>query len=395
VNDFLKRTWLQINLDAIRGNTDAVRGILSPGTDIMAIVKADAYGHGVLHTVREMSGAGVGWFAVSNLEEALQVRAAGIEKPVLILGYTPAIYAEQLALGNISQTVFERSYAHALAEHAQRAGIKVKIHIKVDTGMTRLGFIYHNAGENAGVPEEIARVCALPGLDPEGIFTHFARADSPEGECFTRLQFDLFLDMTEQLRRRGVQFAYRHCCNSAATVNYPEMHMDLVRAGIVLYGLSTDASVVGRLGLRAAMELKTVISMVKSVKAGTPVSYGGTFITPKDMRLATVPVGYADGYPRLLSDKAHMLVCGRRAKVTGRVCMDQTMLDVTDIPGVEEGMTVTVFGRDGGDEITADTLAGMIYSLNYEIVCGINKRVPRVFMRGGEIERVTGYMDAL
>lgn len=390
MDDFLKRTWLEIDLDAIRGNYNKIRSFVAPDAQVMAVIKADAYGHGVEYTAREMSEAGVDWFAVSNLEEAVQVRRAGLDKPLLILGYTPPEYARQLAVNGISQAVFDENYGRQLAACAQRDGVQVCIHIKVDTGMTRIGFPYRDNVENAGSVDEIEGVCALPGLYPEGIFTHLSCADEEgNAEVFTRLQYDLFLDMIDRLRRRKIEFELRHCCNSAATVHYPEMHLDLVRPGIILYGMMPSSGLSDPLGLCPAMEMKTVISQIKEVPAGVPVSYGRTFVTPRAMRLATVPVGYADGYPRALSDNAQMLLQGQRVPVVGRICMDQCMLDVSALPSAREGDTVTVFGG----EITVDELAAHAHMINYEIICGISKRVPRVFLRAGQAEYMTDYMS--
>lgn len=390
MEDFLKRTWLEIDLDAVRENYHRIRAFVDPDARVMAVIKADAYGHGVEYTAREMSTAGVEWFAVSNLEEAIQVRRAGLEKPLLILGYTPPEYARQLALNGISQAVFDPHYGRRLAACAERDGVQVRVHVKVDTGMTRIGFPYRDNVEDAGSVDEIEEICALPGLYPEGIFTHLSCADEEGGaEVYTRLQYDLFLDMIDRLRRRNVVFELRHCCNSAATVHYPEMHLDLVRPGIILYGMMPSPGMQNSLALRPAMEMKTVISQIKEVPAGVPVSYGRTFVTPCAMRLATVPVGYADGYPRALSGKAEMLLRGQRVPVVGRICMDQCMLDVSGVPSAQEGDTVTVFGG----AVAIDELAARADTINYEIICGISKRVPRVFLRAGKAENMTDYMS--
>lgn len=390
MDDFLKRTWLEIDLDAIRGNYQKIRSFVAPEAKVMAVIKADAYGHGVEYTAREMSGAGVDWFAVSNLEEAIQVRRAGLDNPLLILGYTPPEYAQQLAVNGISQAVFDENYGRQLAACAQRDGVQVRIHVKVDTGMTRIGFPYRDNVEDAGSVDAIEAVCALPGLYPEGLFTHLSCADEEgDAEVYTRIQYDLFLDIAERLGRRKVCFELRHCSNSAATVHYPEMHLDLVRPGILFYGMMPSPELSDPLSLHPAMEMKTVISQIKEVPAGVPVSYGRTFVTPHAMRLATVPVGYADGYPRALSGNAEMLLRGGRVPVVGRICMDQCMLDVSAVPDALEGDTVTVFGG----EITVNELAARANTINYEIICGISKRVPRVFLRAGKAEYMTDYMS--
>ena len=392
MNGLLRRTWTQIDLDALRENVRTIKGALGPGTRLCATVKADGYGHGYANTATEMAENDVDWFAVSNLSEALQLRDAGISAPILILGYTPPEKAEALACNDISQAVFSTNYARALSDRAVLSGIKVNAHIKLDTGMSRLGFLYHDSVEDYPVIDEIEAVCRLPGLFPEGIFTHFSSADCADGEVYTRLQYDLFLSAVGRLEKRGVVFPLRHCSNSAAILQYPEMQMDMVRAGIILYGLYPSDAVSRSLPLTPVMELKTVISMIKTVPADTPISYSRTFCSGREMRIATVPVGYADGYPRLLSNRAYMLVNGKPAKVVGNVCMDQCMLDVTDIPDAAEGQTVTVFGRDGGASLTADDLAAAAGLINYEILCGISKRVPRVYQKGNRTVQITDYM---
>ena len=385
MSEFLKRTWAEINLDAIRNNYNEIRKAVKPSAKIMAVVKADAYGHGAEYIAKELSADGADWFALSNLEEAMQLRRAGIDEPLLILGYTPPEYATELAVNGISQAVFSADYGKRLSECARKKGVQVNIHIKIDTGMSRIGFLYHDTETDKKSVDEIAKVCSLPGLYPEGIFTHFASADEGrDGEVFTRLQFDLFLDVISRLKALGTEFELRHCCNSAGIMDYPEMHLDMVRPGIILYGLDPSPVLKGRLDLKPAMELKTVISLIKTIEAETPVSYGRTFVTDKETTIATVPVGYADGYPRALSNRVSMIVNGKRVPAIGRVCMDQMMLDITDVPGVKEGDTVTVFGSDGNEEITVDELADMLGTINYEIICGISKRVPRIYKNDGE-----------
>ncbi|MCR5484190.1 MAG: alanine racemase [Clostridiales bacterium] len=396
MNDFFKRSWVLVNLDALKYNFETIRERVEPSSKIMAIVKADAYGHGYERVVNELRDDGCDWFGVSNLEEALQVRAVCADKPILILGYTPPKYASRLALNNISQTVFNLSYAHRLSEYAVEEGVQVSVHIKIDTGMSRLGFQYQDSERDIDSVDEVAEVCALPNLYHEGIFTHFASADETKvsGEVFTRLQFDLFLNIIEKLRLRGITFDYRHCCNSAATLIYPEMHLDMVRTGIITFGLYPSDDLKDRIKLLPVMEFKTVISMIKTIRAGTPVSYGSKFTAEKDMRIATVPVGYADGYPRSLSG-SDMLYKGKRVPIIGNICMDQCMLDVSGIENASEGKTVTVFGRSGDDEITIDSLAEKLGTINYELICGISKRVPRIYTRNDEIESITDYISSM
>lgn len=390
--DFLRRTWAQINLDALDNNIVQIKSVLKPGTELCAVVKADCYGHGYAYTAQQMQESGADRFAVSNLAEALQLRKAGICRPILILGYTPPDKARELVYNDISQAVYSLRYARALSDNACLNGVRVNAHIKVDTGMSRIGFLYHDSVEDYPVIDEIEKACTLPGIYPEGIFTHFSSADCSDGELFTRLQYDLFLSACERLAERGVCFELRHCSNSAGILNFGEMNFDMVRAGIILYGLYPSASTVRTVKLLPVMELKTVISMLKTIPPGTPVSYGRTFTSEKEMTVATVPIGYADGYPRRLSNKMSMLVSGRRAPVVGNVCMDQTVIDVTGIENVFEGKQITVFGRDGGAYISVDELAEKAGLINYEVLCSLSRRVPRVYIKNGEIFETTDYM---
>lgn len=390
--DFLRRTWAQINLDALDNNITQIKSVIDPSAKLCAVVKADCYGHGYEYTAQQMQESGADWFAVSNLAEALQLRKAGIDRPVLILGYTPPDKVRELVYNDISQAVYSLSYAEALSENAALYGVTVNAHIKVDTGMSRIGFLYHDSVEDYPVIDEIEKVCSLPGINPEGIFTHFSSADCADGELFTRLQYDLFLSACDRLAARGIYFEIRHCSNSAGILSYREMNFDMVRAGIILYGLYPSSAVERPVKLLPVMELKTVISMLKTVPAGTPVSYGRTFTVEHEMRIATVPIGYADGYPRRLSNKMSMLVNGHRAPVIGNVCMDQTMLDVTGIDNVFEGKQITVFGKDGGAYISVDELAEKAGLINYEVLCSLSRRVPRVYIKNGSVFETTDYM---
>lgn len=392
MQEFFRRTWAQINLDAIENNIVQIKSLLSPGTLLCATVKADCYGHGYAFTAAAMSEAGTQWFAVSNLAEALQLRRIGIQKPVLILGYTPPDKAKELVYNDISQAVYSLEYAKSLSQYAKASGVTVNAHIKIDTGMSRIGFLYHDSVEDADVIDEIAEVCSLPGIYPEGVFTHFACADNENGELFTRLQYELFCTATDCLHQLGIDFAIRHCSNSAAILNFPEMNFDMVRAGLILYGHYPSDFVRSKIRLVPVMELKTVISMVKKVPAGTPVSYGGTFVSNSERIIATVPIGYADGYPRRASNKMYMLVNGKKAPVIGNVCMDQTVIDVTDIENVGEGKQITVFGTDHGSYLGVEEIAKSAGLINYEVLCGLSRRVPRVYIRDNEIIETTDYM---
>lgn len=388
---FLKRTWAQVDLDCIIENYRAIRSYIRPGCQVMAIVKADAYGHGVPYVAKELFLAGADYFGVSNLEEAMQLRASGIYKPVLILGHTPASNAGELIRHGITQAVNSFDYATALSEQAVRAGGRVTVHIKLDTGMGRIGFLYNLSSHEEKSVREIERAVRLPGLDATGIFTHFAVSDEPKNS-YTKLQFELFTDAIDRLRKLGVEFRLRHCCNSAGLLNDPDMQLDMVRPGIILYGLTPAVGMPLPITLRPAMELKTTISQIKTLEKGVPISYGLKYTTEKTTTVATLPIGYADGFPRCLTNNAEVLVCGQRAPIIGRICMDQCMADVTGIEGAEEDGVVTIFGRDGGAEISMDELARHMGTINYETACLIGKRVPRVYFRQGKQVGVLNYI---
>ncbi|QEY35738.1 alanine racemase [Caproiciproducens galactitolivorans] len=385
MSEFFRRTWAEVSLDAIDYNFKVIRDQVKTGTMICCVIKADAYGHGAETLAREYEKLGADWVAVSNLEEAMQIRNAGVKLPILILGYTPPCMAAQLSELNISQTVLSAGYGESLSQEAQKAGVTVKVHIKVDTGMSRIGFMYQDPVRDAGEIDDMERVCRLPALDAEGIFTHFAVADEGEdGRDFTMTQYGNLMKAVELLRKRGITFRIRHCANSAAIFDYPETQLDMVRPGVVLYGLKPSGKIQHVMNLIPAMELKSIVSLVKTVEAKTSVSYGREFTTTAPTKIATVPIGYADGYVRHLYVQGSMLVRGRKAKIIGRVCMDQLMLDVTSVPDVKEGDVVTVFGRDGDACITLDELASYNQTINYELACMISKRVPRIYYKGGK-----------
>lgn len=379
--DYLRRTWAEIDLDALRHNVAALAAQCAPAV-ICAVVKADAYGHGDRAVAAALERAGVRQFGVSNLREAAALRGYGTRGGILILGYTPAEKAAELSELNLTQTIFSREYAEELSAAAAAAGIAVDCHLKVDTGMSRLGFHPDRT--------EILPIYALPGLRFSGIFTHFASADMFDAFStdYTCDQFAQFQQLLGELERAGIDFGTRHCCNSAAALRFPEMRLDMVRPGIALYGLRPSRDF--ELDLRPVMELKSAVSMVKTVPAGSYIGYGSTYQADRDMTLATLPIGYADGYPRLLSSRAKVLVAGQEAQVVGRVCMDQIMADVTGIP-VRPGDVVTLFGRDGDAFLPVDDLSDIARTVNYETVCLIGKRVPRVYLEGGRVTEVSDY----
>ena len=332
---------------------------------------------------------GADFFAVSKIDEGIELRDAGCTLPILILGYTPVTDASRLAQYNISQAVFSLGYAQALSDECTKAGVSVKIHIKADTGMSRIGFMCQQFPRDDNSIKEICEACALPNLIPEGLFTHFCVSDEgDEGREFTQKQYDNFTYVRKALESEGLNIEICHCSNSGAIEDYGDTYCDMVRAGIILYGLAPSPKLFGKLNLRPAMTLKTSVAYVKELKKGADISYGRTFTAPKDMKIATVPIGYADGFVRSNAENGYMLVNGQRAKIVGRICMDQTMLDVTDIDYVEQCDEVVVFGTGEHGEPTADSIAKNTDTINYEVVCLVGKRVPRIYYKDGVITEV-------
>lgn len=375
---YLKRAWAEISLEQLRKNIGIIKELNSPETEIMAVVKADAYGHGYERVVCCLSDeCGIKYFAVSNLDEAIAVRGFCPEAEILILGYTPPEYAHEISENNIIQGVVSTEYAKLLCENSPEA---VRCHVKIDTGMGRIG-LRHEKPEQCAA--EIAEMCRIEKLSVEGIYTHFAVADSdaPDNIAYTDMQEKYITDTYDVLVQMGIKLPHMHFMNSAATCYRNSSRSTLSRAGIIIYGLHPDISLDIPNGLEPVMELKAVISQVKTIEAGTCVSYGRTFTANREMRVATVTIGYADGYSRLLSSKGEILVGGKRCKIIGRVCMDQLMIDVTGAEA-KSGDIVTLIGKDGGDCITADELASIYGTIGYEVVCGISKRVPRIYIEG-------------
>lgn len=387
--DFVRRTWAEISLDAIAHNFNEIKQKISGRAKICCVIKADGYGHGAVELARVYEALGADFFAVSNIDEGIEIRSAGVRLPILILGYTPVCDAQRLARYNISQAVFSQEYAAALSAQCAEYGCVCNIHIKCDTGMSRIGFMCQQFPRDNDSIEEICSACALPNLRAEGLFTHFCVSDESDGgRAFTERQYQNFRYVADALRQRGLTIPLCHCSNSGAIEDYEQTYCDMVRAGIILYGLSPSPKLADKLDLQPAMTLKTTVAYVKALRAGSDISYGRTFTAPKDMKIATVPIGYADGYVRQNAGEGYMLVNGRRAKIVGRICMDQTMLDVTDIDGVAVGDEVIVFGNGKYGEPTADSIAKNTDTINYEVVCLVGKRVPRVYYQNGKITDV-------
>lgn len=393
MDTFLKRAWAQIDLDALEHNYQVIRKAVNPRSKIMCVIKADAYGHGATRLAKEFECLGADWFAVSNLEEAMQIRKIGVKTPILILGYTPTDMAEIMADNNISQAAISESYAYDLSLSAKKVNKNVKVHIKLDTGMNRIGILNQNEFQRDQALKSVKNILNMDGLIVEGLFTHFAVADEgEEGESYTKMQYKNFKQIIEGLISEGIRIPLCHCSNSAAVIDYPEMNLDMVRPGIILYGLPPSNKTKNELDLKPVMQFKSTVSLVKTVSPNTRVSYGGSFITNRKTIIATVPLGYADGYQRCMSGKAKMLVKSQEADIIGRICMDQLMLDVTDIDGVKEGDIVTVFGRDKDKVISVNEVAKLNNTINYEIVCLVGKRVPRIYYKNGSFVGQLNYI---
>lgn len=368
------RTYAEVNLQAVRHNIEEARKNIKSDTKIMAIVKANAYGHGAVPVSKALISQ-VDAYGVAMIEEALELRDAGIDKMILILGYTGEEWYEELVKHCISQTIYTYDMAKKLSDVAVSFGKQTPIHIKIDTGMGRIGFA--PTEESLDIVEKISH---LPGVFIEGIFTHFARADEKTIEA-AKEPFARYMQFVQELEKKGIRIPIRHVSNSASIISFPEANLDMVRSGITTYGLYPSEDVPKEiLKLQPAMSWKSKISFVKPIEPGTSISYGGTFTAEKPMIVATVPVGYADGMKRDLSGKGRVLVHGQYAQILGRVCMDQFMIDVTDISNVKMGDTVTIFGKDGDKCIPVEEIAELSHSFNYEFVCSISKRVPRKYI---------------
>ena len=374
-----ERIYAKIDLDAVEENFRLMRAGMKEDTEMIAVIKTDAYGHGALPIARLVEAYEYIWgFAVATVEEAVFLRKNGIQKPILILGFVFPQDYEILAEYEIRPAVFKLSMAKELSAAAEKRGKKIRIHLALDTGMTRIGF----ADTDASV-EVIKKIADLPGLELEGMFTHFARADEKD-KTSAKTQLARYLDFAEKLENSGIQIPLKHCANSAAIMELPEAHLKAVRAGITIYGIyPSDEMNRDAMKLKPVMELKSHIAYIKTVEANVPVSYGGTYVTEKRMRIATIPAGYGDGYPRSLSNKGYVLIHGKKAPILGRVCMDQFMVDVSSIPAKELD-EVTLMGKDGQEELTVDTLGRLSGRFPYEFVCDVGKRVPRLYVKNGE-----------
>jgi alanine racemase len=379
--------WAEIDIDTLTHNIGEVRRVTEPSAEIMAVVKANAYGHGAVQCSRVFLENGAKSLAVATLSEAVELRGAGVEAPILVLGYTPVEHFGETRKWGVTPTIYTLSGAKALADVAESVGKVAKAHIKVDTGLGRIGFLPSDESLNA-----IEEVAQFPSLEIEGIFTHFAIADVEDKE-YTRGQFEAFLGFTERLEARGISPLMRHVSNSAAIIDLPECSLDAVRPGCMLYGLyPSDEVDTDRVDLWPSMTLRTRLSNVKVVPPGTGISYGLTYTTGAESVIGSLPVGYADGYSRALSNRAEVLVKGKRASIVGRVCMDQCMVDLTRVEGAGIGDDIVLFGGGVNGAPTVEDVAGWMGSITDEVVCTISRRVPRVYLKGGEAVEIVDYV---
>ena len=375
----LKRTWAEISLDNLTHNFETIRRQVGPKAKLLGVVKADAYGHGAVRVVKHLERLGAGYLAVSNLDECEELRVNGIMLPILMLGFTPADQAERILKNDMTQAVPNLAIAEAYSSAAVHAGGTMKVHIKLDTGMGRLGFQCDDAHFDASL-RDILKILTLPGLDVEGVFTHFCVSDEAADECveFTKVQHNRFLRMIDAVETQGnFRFRLHHCCNAGGIASYPEWAWDMVRCGIILYGTGDLAE---RMGMKPVMTVKTTVSTIKDFDPDTSISYGRQFFTTRPSRIAVLPIGYADGLFRALSGKLRVLTPYGEAQQVGRICMDMCMIDVTDLPQLRVGDEIEVFG----EHQLIETAAKQCGTISYELLCAVSKRVPRYYYLGGK-----------
>ena len=388
----LKRTWAEVSLDNLEHNYRAIKNHIPEGCRFLGVMKADAYGHGAVPLSHALCELGAEYLAVSNLEEAIQLRRGGVRAPMLILGYTPASFADTMVFMDITQEVHSLEYAKELDTALAGTNYILNVHLKLDTGMTRIGFF---AYDHERTLPELLEVCGLPHLHVEGVFTHFCVADSkaPEDEAFTRTQYARFTAMLDALAAHGIRPELRHCASSGATILYPELALDMVRPGIATYGHAPSEDAEGILDLRPLMTVRTTVAQLREIPAGTSISYGRTYTAERDMRVAVLPIGYADGLLRGLSGKVSFRIRGRMARSVGRICMDMCMVDVSEIPEIRVGDEAALFGYDtDGTLLPCERIAQQAGTISYEILCGISKRIPRIYMQGGREQEILQYI---
>lgn len=382
----LRPVWAEINLDNLAFNMEQIKSI-NKGKDIIAVVKADAYGHGAVDTVPTLLEHGATRLGVAVISEAIELRRSGINCPIMILGYTPSIFSKELLKYNIEQTVTSLEYAKELSIYAEKEGKILKVHIALDTGMGRIGFLADR--ENF---EKVVQIGNFKNIKIQGVFSHFSSADE-EDKTYTEEQLEKFNDFCDNLKGQGINFNIRHIANSAAIIDMEETHIDAIRPGIILYGYYPSSYVKReRIKLKPVMTLKTTIIHIKNLGPGSHISYGRKYTTKRDEIIATLPVGYADGYTRQLFNKAKVIINGEFAPVIGKICMDQCMVDITNLKNISEGDEVILMGEDMGKKFDADDIANVLDTINYEVVCMISKRVPRVYIKDNKVVKIRNYV---
>ncbi|MBQ2445283.1 MAG: alanine racemase [Oscillospiraceae bacterium] len=389
--EYLKRTWADISLDNLQHNYRQLRSRLPSGCRFLGVVKADAYGHGAVPVSRYLTELGAEYLAVSNIEEAVQLRQGGIRGPILILGYTPERYAEQLARLGLRQEIHSLEYARLLNTQLAGTGRRIRVHLKLDTGMSRLGFFSYSCERTV---DELKEISQMEHLVIEGIFTHFPVADSIDGADanFTHTQFERFTAMLTTLKGVGIEPQIRHCCNSGASIQYPEYAMDMIRPGIATYGVLPSPDLRGMIDLKPVMQLRSTIFQIRDFDPLITVSYGRTYTTLDPTKIAVVGIGYADGLSRSFSGNISFLLHGKRVPQIGRICMDMCMVDISRVPEAKVGDVVTIFGTDGEDSIAVDDMTARLRTVPYELLCSINKRIPRIYLDGENETEILQYI---
>lgn len=384
------RAWAEINLDAIVHNYKEIRRITNPNAKIMAIIKADGYGHGFKKIAEVLSENGIDAFGVATTDEALQIRKAGFTLPVLILGIIPDDELNTVIENEISISVTNLMFAKKISSAASKLHKNARIHIKLDTGMGRIGFVCGD--DDSMTAEEIIEAAKLPYINVEGVFSHFSKADEAD-KSYTDLQFERFCRICEILEKNGVKIPFKHICNSAGIIQFPDYHLDMVRSGIITYGLyPSDEVDKSKISLIPAMTVKTQVTNVKKIHHESLISYGGKYTAKPGDVIATIAIGYADGFSRILSGKAKVIINGHLVNVVGNICMDQCMVDVTGIPDIKIGDEVIIFGSDGNNTITVESVALLLGTINYEVVCSVGKRIPRAYIQNNKTVSVLNYL---
>jgi len=378
-------SWAEINLDAIEANVKNIKAFIGDKVELIAVVKANAYGHGVIPVAQVVLEAGASRLAVARVTEGIKLRQAGIKAPILVMNYISLAEVPLAVQHDLTPTLITLEQAKAFSHEATKAGKRLPVHIKVDTGMGRFGLL----------PEEVEgfvkEVASLPGLALEGLYTHFSVADetSQDSTLYTFKQFETFMDVAERLERAGFHFPLKHACNSAATIRFPQMHLQAVRVGIIIYGLRPSQEVEPPFPLTPALSLKSRVARVRTLPPGFPISYGRTYVTSRPTKVALVPVGYGDGYHRLASNRGFVLIRGVRVPIVGRICMDQFVVDVSEVDGVAVEDEVVLIGEQGGERIGAEEVARWVETINYEVVASLTSRIPRVYIKQGKITGIS------